>query len=422
MVVLHNLCRHFFCMKINEKLVLFLLASINFTHILDFMIMMPLGNYLMPYFKITTQQFSFLVSAYTFSAAISGFTAAFFVDRFDRKKVLLLGYTGFLLGTIACGISPTYHLLLISRTIAGLFGGLIGAQVLSIISDIFPYEKRGKAMGSVMSAFALASSIGVPFALYLANLISWHAPFLLVGILGVVLVPLLLKHIPAMDKHINNSEEKKSKFESLIMIKNSNKLMLTLLFACLMMLGHFLIIPFINPYMVFNNGYSKNITPMIYMVGGAASFISSGILGKLSDIHGKLKIFSICILLSLPLVIFVTHVPPIPFWIVLIGFAIWFTISTGRGIAGSALISNFVDAKYRGSFMSYISSVQQLGTSLASFIAGLIVVKAADGKILHYKYLGYLSILILVLTFLLANFLFKNTDKSKNLAEVSKKA
>jgi len=225
-----------------------------------------------------------------------------------------------------------------------------------------------------------------------------------------------------MDKHINNSEEKKSKFESLIMIKNSNKLMLTLLFACLMMLGHFLIIPFINPYMVFNNGYSKNITPMIYMVGGAASFISSGILGKLSDIHGKLKIFSICILLSLPLVIFVTHVPPIPFWIVLIGFAIWFTISTGRGIAGSALISNFVDAKYRGSFMSYISSVQQLGTSLASFIAGLIVVKAADGKILHYKYLGYLSILILVLTFLLANFLFKNTDKSKNLAEVSKKA
>lgn len=376
--------------------------------------MMPLGNYLMPYFKITTQQFSYLVSAYTLSAGVSGFIAAFFVDNFDRKKILLFGYIGFLLGTIACGVSPNYHILLISRTIAGLFGGLIGAQVLSIVSDIFSFEQRGKAMGTVMSAFALASSIGVPFALYLANLISWHAPFLLVGILGVVIVPFIIKYLPAMNTHLKNVQQKKANFDSLLLITNNKKLMLILLFSSLMMMGHFIIIPFINPYMVFNNGYSKNITPLIYMVGGLSSFASSYFLGKLSDIHGKLKVFGVCVLLSLPLVIFVTHVPAIPFWIVLVGFGIWFIVSTGRGISGSALISNSVDAKYRGSFMSFVSSVQQWGTSLASFIAGLIVIKDADNKILHYKYLGYLSVLILLVIYFLANYLFKNADEKQS--------
>ncbi|RYY81219.1 MAG: MFS transporter, partial [Chitinophagaceae bacterium] len=166
-----------------ERILLLLLAAINFTHILDFMIMMPLGNYLMPYFRISPQQFTLLVAAYTVSAGISGFIAAFFVDGFDRKKVLLFGYTGFLLGTIACGFAPSFYALLAARLVAGLFGGLIGAQVLSIISDVFPYERRGQAMGSVMSAFSIASTLGVPFSLYLANLISWHAPFLLVGFL-----------------------------------------------------------------------------------------------------------------------------------------------------------------------------------------------------------------------------------------------
>ncbi|HEX5669380.1 MAG TPA: MFS transporter, partial [Chitinophagaceae bacterium] len=169
----------------NKKVILILLAALNFTHILDFMIMMPLGNYLMPYFSISPQQFSYLVAAYTLSASLSGFLAAFFVDRYDRKNVLLIGYGGFLIGTLFCGLAPSYATLLIARIVAGLFGGLIGAQVLSIVSDLFSYEERGKAMGSVISAFAIASTFGVPFALYLANLISWHAPFLFVAIAGL---------------------------------------------------------------------------------------------------------------------------------------------------------------------------------------------------------------------------------------------
>jgi predicted MFS family arabinose efflux permease len=125
-------------MSRKEKILLFLLAAINFTHILDFMIMMPLGNFLMPHFKISAQYFSWIVAAYPVAAFVSGMIAAFYVDRFDRKKVLLFAYTGFIIGTISCGIAPTAFLLLFARLLTGLFGGLIGAQVLSIIGDTFP--------------------------------------------------------------------------------------------------------------------------------------------------------------------------------------------------------------------------------------------------------------------------------------------
>ncbi|MBP6687146.1 MAG: MFS transporter [Lacibacter sp.] len=392
-------------MSKNERLIIVLLASINFTHILDFMIMMPLGNYLMPYFKLSPQQFTFLVGAYTLTAGISGFAAAFFVNRYDRKKVLLYGYTGFLLGTIACGIAPSYELLLAARVLAGLFGGLIGAQVLSIVADIIPYERRGVAMGAIMSAFALASTFGVPFSLYLANIFSWHAPFLLVGILGVVIIPLVWKLLPAMSGHIE--EQSGKRIDVLMSVVRNPTQRLALLFSCLIMMGHFLIIPFINPYMEFNNGYPKSITPMIYLVGGVSSFFAANILGRFADKYGKLQVFSVSVLVSLFFVWLITNLPPVHFVFALAMFGIWFVLATGRGVSAQAMISNVVDPKQRGSFMSFNSSVQQLGTAAASFISGIIVVQGQGGKILRYEWLGYLSIVILLICYFLARRLFR---------------
>jgi predicted MFS family arabinose efflux permease len=409
-------------MNRNQKIILILLASINFTHILDFMIMMPLGNYLMPYFDITPQQFSMLVAAYTLSAGISGFIAAFFVDQYDRKKVLLFGYIGFLAGTIACGVAPSYDLLLTARLLAGLFGGLIGAQVLAIVSDMFAYEQRGRAMGAVMSSFSIASTLGVPFSLYLANVISWHAPFLLVGILGIVVVPLIYRFVPAMDAHISNAEtEKGKKFDVLKDVLGNSQQWMALLFAGLIMMGHFLIIPFINPYLEFNNGYSKMQTPMIYLVGGIAAFFAANLLGKLADKYGKLRVFIICVVLSLPLVITITWLPPISFAVVLVLFALWFVLSTGRGVASQALISNVVEPQKRGSFMSFIGSIQQLGTSAASLIAGLIVVKGAHGEIYRYPWLGYLSVLILLLCAFLGYRIFRSGSQEPVAAKLPQK-
>ena len=393
-------------MNENRKVILFLLAALNFTHILDFMIMMPLGNYLMPYFKINPRQFSLLVGAYTLSAAVSGFAAAFFVDKFDRKNFLLFAYGGFLIGTLFCGIAPNYPLLLMARIFAGLFGGMIGAQVLSIISDIFPYEERGKAMGSVMSAFAVASTLGVPFALYIANAFSWHAPFIFVVILGLAIYPFLYRYIPAMDKHLKQQKEH-GPFYALQQVTGDSKQMLALLFSFLMMMGHFLIIPFINPFMEFNRGYSKMQTPMIYLAGGAASFIAANILGRWADKYGKLRVFVSCLLLSLGLVMLITHLPQVPFPIVLSFFAIWFVFSTGRAVTAQAMLSNVVPAAQRGSFMSFNSSVQQLGTSTASFVAGMVVTAGVDGKLMHYGWLGWLSVAVLLVCLAVGMKIFK---------------
>jgi len=398
-------------MKGKERVIILLLASINFTHILDFMIMMPLGNYLMPYFHISPRQFSFLVGAYTLSAAASGFAAAFFVDRYDRKKVLLFGYIGFLIGTLACGFAPTYGLLLFARFFAGLFGGLIAAQVLSIVSDIFAYERRGAAMGAIMSSFAVASTVGVPFALYLSNIFSWHAPFILVGVLGSVIVPLVIKFVPNINAHIQDQNEKAHRFQALFNVVKNRQQTFALLFSCLVMMGHFLIIPFINPYLEFNKGFSRNLTPMIYLFGGIAAFFSAIVLGRFSDKVGKLRVFSYSVLFSFILVWVITNMPVIPFSIVILLFVIWFAVATGRGVSAQAMISNVVHADQRGSFMSFNSSVQQLGTAIASFTSGFVVIKDSSGKLQHYEWLGYLSVFVLLVALMLGRWLFADMDK-----------
>ncbi len=399
-------------MNWKERMIILILSGLNFTHILDFMIMMPLGNYLMPYFNISAQEFSVLVAAYTLSAGVSGFVAAFVVDYFDRKRILLIGYIGFLVGTLACGFAPSFGLLLGARIFAGVFGGLIGAQVLSIVADMFGYERRGMAMGAIMASFAVASTFGVPFALYLANLISWHAPFILVGILGVVVTPLIMKYIPSMTDHIKKTVDPNySYWKVLTAVLEVKQQRNALFFSALIMLGHFFIIPFVNPYMEFNVGYSKAQTPWIYFVGGAASFVSAYILGRLADRFGKMPVFTICILFSLVVVWAITNWPAMPFWITLVIFGIWFILSTGRMITANAMISNVVKPEQRGSFMSFNGSVQQLGTSLASLIAGFVIIKGADNKIQHYDWIGYLSIVILFAALLMARKLFSRMDR-----------
>lgn len=383
-------------MNRNERILLLLLASVNFTHILDFMIMMPLGNFLMPHFKISAQYFSIIVAAYPVTAFISGLIAAFYVDRFDRKKVLLFGYAGFIIGTITCGIAPTAGLLMAARVLTGLFGGLIGAQVLSIIADVFPYEKRGRAMASVFMAFSLASIFGVPFSLYLAKIFSWHAPFIFIGILGAALLPLLNRFLPSVAGHIKKdgstlSTNPKEIFSSIIADKAQP---LALLLSGGLMLGHFMIIPFINPYMEFNVGFTKDQTPLIYMVGGCCALASSTLLGRLADKYGKLPVFTICLLLSVLPIFLITDMPSLNFYLVLSIFGFWFTFSTGRNIPAQAMISTVVRPEERGRFMSLNSSFQQLFTGLASIIAGFIVYSDSAGRIHNYNWVGYLSVTI----------------------------
>ena len=386
-------------MKMNaqERIILLLLAALNFTHILDFMIMMPLGKLLMPYFNITAQQFSFLVAAYSISAGIASFSAASFVDRFDRKKVLLFAYTGFLAGTLCCALAPSYALLLVARIIAGVFGGLIGAQVLSIVADIIPFERRGMAMGIVMSAFSAASAFGVPFSLYLTEFSSWHAPFYFVVGSGAVILLLLIRYIPNLTGHIGNASAPKMNplilLQGVVQDKNQR---LAILLGSSMMMGHFVIIPFLYPFLENNVGFTSTQTPLLYLVGGALTFITSPIIGRLADKYGKFRLFSYMILLAVIPIALITNMPRIPFYFVLCVTGFWFIVSMGRAIPAQAIISEVVPPARRGSFMNVSASIQQLAVGLASVLAGLIVVKTPDDKILHYDITGYVSIGIIL--------------------------
>jgi MFS transporter, DHA1 family, inner membrane transport protein len=395
-----------------ERILILVLALLNFTHILDFMIMMPLGNYLMPYFKIGSSEFSVLVSAYALSAGFSSFFSAFFVNGFDRKKILLLAYLGFLIGTLGCGLAPSFITLLISRIVAGLFGGLLGAQVISIVSDIIPFERRGRAMGQLMGAFAVASIVGVPFSLYMANLFSWHAPFLIIAILGLVVVPLIYKYVPSLTDHINNQKVDLSK--TLGDIFKNSEYVKALSFSGLMMMGHFLIIPFINPFLEYNKGIPKTMTPLVYLFGGISALIFSNVVGILSDKYGKWLFYKICVIISIPLILFVTNIPSSNIILILFIFSLWFAAATGRGVTSQALVSNVVSQEIRGSFQSFNSFMQQIGTGLASIIAGLVVHSNADLSLENYHLIGYLSIIILTSTILIGKSIFGDPNQKIN--------
>lgn len=379
-----------------EKTIILLLACINFTHIMDFMIMMPLGPQLMRLFKIQPAAFSFLVSAYTFSAGISGFFSAFVVDRFDRKTVLLFGYIGFTLGTLACALAQQYETLVAARILAGLFGGLIGAQVLSIIADLVPFERRGAAMGTLSTAFSAASVFGVPFGLYAATQWSWQAPFYIIAGLGFFIIPAVYSFLPPVREHLTNRGEAAPPKPMQIIrqvVQDRNQRM-GLLFASGMIAGHFCIIPFISPYMVSNVGFLESELPYIYILGGGLIIFTAPYVGKMADQYGKLKVLNWFVLLSAIPVLIITNLPRIPFYYVLLITTLFFVITNGRMIPSQAIISSVVLPQYRGSFMSINSSLQQLATGLAAYVGGLIIQKNEQGELLHYGYVGILGLSI----------------------------
>ena len=377
-------------MSNKEKILVFILASINFTNIVDFMIMLPLGPSLMRIFNVTDQEFAYVVSAYAISAFVSGFAAAFFVDNFDRKKLLIFAYSGFIVGTFACGIAPNYTLLLIARMVAGLFGGLIGAQVLSILADAFPLERRGTAMGFLMAAFSVASVVGVPVSIYLASRYNWHMPFTTIAVMGLVILGFVIKYIPSMTAHIELVKHK-NKFEVISRIFKDSNQVYALLLSFTLMFSHFAVISFMSPYMVKNVGFSESELAYIYLLGGAITMFTAPLIGKLSDRYGKFKIFSIFAVLAVVPLIVLTNLGATSISVALLFTSIFFIISGGRIIPSQALISSVVDPQHRGSFMSINSSVQQLATGSAAFVTGLVVYTDAQHHFHHFEYVGYAS-------------------------------
>lgn len=375
-----------------EKILLAILASIQFSSIVDFMIMMPLGPQLMRIFSINPHQFGLLVSSYTFFAGLSGFAASFFMDKFDRKRSLLVFFLGFSVGTVACGLSTSYETLLAARGLTGVFGGVLGSLVMAIVSDAISYDRRGSAMGVVMTSFSLASVAGVPLSLFMANIWGWHSPFLALGVLSLLLCGVIAKVVPPIRSHLSGQIKEPVHRTITRILQNPNQVK-ALLFMATVIFGHFAIVPFMSPSLVSNAGLTEAQLPLMYMCGGLFTIFTSPLVGRLADRYGKHNVFFWGALLTLFPYYILTHLGPTPLWLVLFYTTFMFVVSGGRIIPASAMVSGTSNAQTRGSFMSIVSCVQQLASALASYIAGVLITKDASGHLVNYDIVGYISII-----------------------------
>ena len=380
-------------MKRNEVALLLILALVQFTNIVDFMIVMPLGPVLKNLWKIDSTQFSRIVSLFSIGAFISAMACIAFVDRFDRKKVLLTVYAGFTIGTFLCGLSQSYHQLLAARFLTGLFGGIGGSVILSMVGDYVAPERRGQAMGILMTGFALASVVGVPGGLWLASHFRWHTPFIVVASLCTIVFALAFFLLPPFTGHLKNGVVKQNAITILKNVFSDVNKRWALLFAALLIMSHFSIIPFLTDFCTFNLGVDyKTDVPLVYIAGGILTVFVSPIVGKLSDKYGRLKVFTILTILAIIPLTFIPNMYTTNFWIILPICCTLFIFSGSRMVVGSAQITSTATPQERGSFMIVNSSIQQLGTGIISAVGGSIVSNDAAKRVIDYPILGYIGV------------------------------
>jgi predicted MFS family arabinose efflux permease len=363
------------------------MAAVQFTHISDFVIMMPLGPQFKKDLHLSDQQFGFLVSAYAFSAALAGLLAAWFIDRFDRKTSLLWLYAGFMAGTLCCAAATNYALLLAARAVTGAFGGVVAASILAIVGDAFPGPRRGRAMGAIMSAFSVASIAGVPAGLYLANLLTWRAPFVVLAGLSAAVFVLVSFVLPPMRGHLVRGRQITKVWSVLI---QPTHLRAYLLMSALVM-STFMIVPYLASYLVANTGRTEAELPYVYLCGGLATLGTMTLIGWLSDRFGKLRMFRILAVLTLAPILLVTNLPVVALTTTLLISTLFMVTTSGRMVPAMALITASAAPRNRGSFLSVNASVQQAAAGLAAALGGLMLGSAENGAMTGFPMVGGLA-------------------------------
>ena len=375
-----------------EKSLLRSLSGIQFSHILDVMIIMPLAPMLMRTFDLTAVQFGLLVSAYTFMGAISSLIAAMVIDRFDRRRVVLVFFASFIFATALCAIAPTYHLLLLARGLSGIFGGVLGSLVHVYIADCFAYEHRGRATGKITAAFSVATVLGVPFSLLLVNhtAIGWRAPFIVVALVAAVFWWIAYKSIPSIPTQNTDQRWSRTLVPMKQVLSQANHWR-AFAFMFLLMMGGFTVIPYITLYSTLNLHFAETLLPVLYLSGGAFTFFTSQWIGHLADRHGKARVFRVVAMLAMLPILAMTHVTNVPWWGVLCITTPFFVFVSGRFVPGMAIITSASVPHLRGTFMGINSAVQSIGTSVATLVAGFIITINPQGWLEHYNIVGYIA-------------------------------
>jgi predicted MFS family arabinose efflux permease len=380
-----------------QKGVVGMLAFLQFAVILDFMLMAPLGALIMPALSVTPAQFGTVVSAYAFAAGISGLLTAGFADRFDRKKLLLFFYAGFIVGTAWCGVAQSFESLLFARIVTGLFGGVIGSVVLAIATDLFAPQMRGRVMGFIQTAFAASQILGIPIGIYLSNRWNWHVPFLALVVLGVIGGLLIAVYMKPVAEHLKMPQQH-SAFDHLRHTVTEPRYLLSFVAVLFLATGGFMLMPFSSAFTVNNLGISLDDLPIIYLVTGVATIFAGPLVGKAADAYGKLRVFFIGTALTIVMVLVYTNLSVSTLAVVTLINVVLFIGIFSRMIPFQALMSQVPAQTQRGSFNAINASLSQLAGGLASLVAGHIVQQGADGRIHHYDIAGY----VVVATSLLA--------------------
>jgi len=383
-----------------QKLVVAVLAFLQFTIVLDFMMLAPLGALVMPALNITTSQFGLVVSTYAFSAGISGVLTAGFADRFDRKKLLMIFYTGFLVGTLLCALASSYALLLFARMVTGVFAGVVGSVTLAIVTDLFPIQMRGRVMGVIQTAFAVSTVMGIPVALFLSNHWGWNTPFFMVVAVGAVVGGVIQSRLRPVDEHLTHHPDR-SPLHHLLQTVSNPYYIQGFLTTCLLSVGGFMLMPFMSVFTVHNIGIGLDQLPLVYMVTGAVSIVAGPLIGRAADTFGKLPVFAFGCVLTVIMVLIYTHLHITPLWLVCIVMVLLQIAIFSRMISASALMSGLPKAMDRGAYMSVSSSLQQVAGGVASVISGLVVKVAPSGDLLHFDILGYVLVVTTSITLVL---------------------
>lgn len=372
-----------------ERALLAILMLLQFTAIVDFMIMMPLSPYLMREFHIFPAQFGLLVSAYSFAAGVSALLAASLADRFDRRHALLAAYVGLGVATLGCALGSSYATLLIARAVAGIFGGVLGSIAFAIVGDVIPPERRGRAMSVIMLAFSLAAVAGVPLGLILAHHLGWRMPFaLLAGVCALLLVA-AWRVVPPVRGHMGAARTSLlDGYRDLLKEPNHWWAFLT---TALVMYSSFSIIPYIAPSLVANVGIAEHNLSYVYLVGGAVTLISRPWVGGLTDRYPYQNVLAGLILASFVPIILVSQTLPLALGWQLTIAALFFVFVSGRFIPATALVTASTNTQLRGRVMAFNAAVQNMASGLAALVAGMVMSKGPHGELLHFDRVGYLS-------------------------------
>lgn len=376
---------------LRERLLLWSLAAINFTHIVDFMVMMPLGPQLTSLFHITDAQFGLLVSAYSLAAGVSGVLVSTVIDRFERKRALLAMYAGFAIATLACGLAPSYGALMAARIAAGLFGGVLGALVQTIVGDAVPFERRGQAMGLVMSAFSLSTVAGVPASLWLATHGGWHMPFFAIALVSAPIWLGAARYVPRLRGHMTGVSAQPP-VEQLRRVLAEPNHWRAFGLSALMMIGSFAIIPYITIYTTANLGLLPEQVPWVYMAGGLATLFTARLWGHLADRWGKVQVFRLIVAVSVLPMMVLTHLPQVPVAVLLVVTTAFFIFVSGRMVPGMALLSEASAPAIRGAFLSVNGALQSATMGLAAWLGGVMISRAPDGQVMGYGRAGWLAL------------------------------